>query len=102
MQTIIFDEIDTGVSGEIADQMGTIMQHMAQHLQVLVISHLPQIAAKAQFQFKVFKEETSNTTTTKIVALTNEQRIEELAKMMSGKQITAAAIENAKHLLGLQ
>ncbi|HPH17112.1 MAG TPA: DNA repair protein RecN, partial [Bacteroidales bacterium] len=102
LQTIIFDEIDTGVSGEIADQMGTIMQHMAQHLQVLVISHLPQIAAKAQFQFKVFKEETSNTTTTKIVALTNEQRIEELAKMMSGKQITAAAIENAKHLLGLQ
>lgn len=102
LQTIIFDEIDTGVSGEIADQMGTIMQDMSQHLQVIVISHLPQIAAKAQFQFKVFKEETSNTTTTKIVALTNEQRIEELAKMMSGKHITTAAIENAKHLLGLQ
>ncbi|HON53204.1 MAG TPA: DNA repair protein RecN, partial [Bacteroidales bacterium] len=63
--------------------------------------HLPQIAAKAQFQFKVFKEETSNTTITKIVALNNEQRVEELAKMMSGKHITEAAIQNAKHLLGI-
>lgn len=101
LQTIIFDEIDTGVSGEIADQMGAIMQDISKHLQVIVISHLPQIAAKAQFQFKVFKEETSNTTITKIVALNNEQRVEELAKMMSGKHITEAAIQNAKHLLGI-
>lgn len=101
LQTIILDEIDTGVSGEIADQMGTIMQDISNYLQVIVITHLPQIAAKAQFQFKVFKEETSNTTNTKILALTNEQRIEEIAKMMSGKHITTAAIDNAKHLLGI-
>lgn len=101
LQTIIFDEIDTGVSGEIADQMGGIMQLMAKDLQVIVITHLPQIAAKAKFQFKVFKEETSNTTTTNIITLNQEQRIEELAKMVSGKHVTDAAIQNAKHLLGI-
>ena len=101
LQTVIFDEIDTGVSGEIADQMGNIMLSISKDLQVISITHLPQIAAKAQNQFKVFKTETSHTTTTNIIELNQTQRIEELAKMMSGKQITEAALQNAKHLLGI-
>ena len=99
VQTIIFDEIDTGVSGEIADQMGTMMQEMAQDMQVITITHLPQIAVKAKKQYKVFKTETAETTTSNIVQLTQEQRVEEIAKMLSGKTITEAALTNAKMLL---
>ena len=99
VQTIIFDEIDTGVSGEIADQMGTMMLDMAKEMQIITITHLPQIAVKAQKQFKVFKTETSETTSTNIVQLTHEQRVEEIAKMLSGKTITDAALNNAKMLL---
>lgn len=101
LHTIIFDEIDTGVSGEIADQMAHIMESMSADLQVISITHLPQIAAKAKNQFKVYKFESSDTTSTNILQLNTEQRIEELAKMMSGKQINEAAILNAKHLLGI-
>ncbi|MDR2963785.1 MAG: DNA repair protein RecN [Bacteroidales bacterium] len=100
IRTIVFDEIDTGVSGEIAEQMGEIMQEMAKNLQVIVITHLPQIAAQGQVQFKVYKTETADTTTTNIIELSQEQRVEEIAKMMSGKQVSEAAILNAKHLLG--
>ena len=99
VQTIIFDEIDTGVSGEIADQMGTMMLDMAKEMQIITITHLPQIAVKAQKQFKVFKTETNETTSTNIVQLTHEQRIEEIAKMLSGKTISEAALNNAKMLL---
>ncbi|MBO7054456.1 MAG: DNA repair protein RecN [Bacteroidales bacterium] len=99
VQTIIFDEIDTGVSGEIADQMGTMMLDMAKEMQIITITHLPQIAVKAQKQFKVFKTETSETTSTNIVQLSHEQRIEEIAKMLSGKTISEAALNNAKMLL---
>ncbi|MCL2328190.1 MAG: DNA repair protein RecN [Bacteroidetes bacterium] len=101
IRTIVFDEIDTGVSGEIAEQMGEIMKEMAKNLQVIVITHLPQIAAQGSVQFKVFKTETAETTTTNIAELTKEQRIEEIAKMMSGKQVSEAAVLNAKHLLGV-
>lgn len=99
VQTIIFDEIDTGVSGEIADQMGTMMLDMAKEMQIITITHLPQIAVKAQKQFKVFKTETNETTSTNIVQLSHEQRIEEIAKMLSGKTISEAALNNAKMLL---
>jgi len=99
VQTVIFDEIDTGVSGEIADQMGNMMQTMANDMQVITITHLPQIAVKAQAQYKVFKTETDETTTSNIIQLTNEQRIEEIAKMLSGKTITEAALNNARMLL---
>lgn len=99
VQTIIFDEIDTGVSGEIADQMGTMMLDMAKEMQIITITHLPQIAVKAQKQFKVFKTETNETTSTNIVQLTHEQRVEEIAKMLSGKTISEAALNNAKMLL---
>lgn len=99
LHTIIFDEIDTGVSGEIADQMGTMMLEMSKDLQVITITHLPQIAVKSQKQFKVFKTETSDTTTSNIMELSYEQRVEEIAKMLSGKVITEAALNNAKTLL---
>ena len=102
VQTIIFDEIDTGVSGEIADQMGTMMLDMAKEMQIITITHLPQIAVKAQKQFKVFKTETNETTSTNIVQLSHEQRIEEIAKMLSGKTISEAALNNAKMLLEVQ
>lgn len=100
LHTIIFDEIDTGVSGEIADQMGSMMLEMAKELQVITITHLPQIAVKSQKQFKVFKEETNDTTTSNIMELSYDQRVEEIAKMLSGKVITDAALNNAKTLLG--
>jgi len=99
LQTIIFDEIDTGVSGEIADQMGNVMREISNDMQVIAITHLPQIAAKSKKHFKVFKTETSETTITNINELNHEQRIEEIAKMMSGKNITNEAIANAKVLL---
>ena len=99
VQTIIFDEIDTGVSGEIADQMGTMMQEMSREMQVITITHLPQIAVKATKQYKVYKTETAVTTTSNIVQLTQDQRIEEIAKMLSGKTISEAALSNAKLLL---
>ena len=97
--TIIFDEIDTGVSGEIADQMGSMMLDMSKDLQIITITHLPQIAVKAQNQFKVFKTETTETTTSSIEKLTEEQRVNEIAKMLSGKTITEAALNNARLLL---
>lgn len=99
VHTIIFDEIDTGVSGEIADQMGSMMLDMSKELQIITITHLPQIAVKAQNQFKVFKMETTETTTSSIEKLTEEQRVNEIAKMLSGKTITEAALNNARLLL---
>ncbi len=99
VQTIIFDEIDTGVSGEIADQMGNMMLAMAKDMQVITITHLPQIAVKAQTQYKVFKTETDDTTTSNIQQLSQNERIEEIAKMLSGKIVTEAALNNARMLL---
>ena len=99
VHTIIFDEIDTGVSGEIADQMGSMMLDMSKDLQIITITHLPQIAVKAQNQFKVFKTETNETTTSSIEKLSEDQRVNEIAKMLSGKTITDAALNNARLLL---
>ncbi|MCL1943644.1 MAG: DNA repair protein RecN [Candidatus Azobacteroides sp.] len=99
LPTIIFDEIDTGVSGEIADKMGIIMYEMSKYMQVITITHLPQIAARGDIHFKVYKEDTGDKTNSNIKQLTPEERITELAQMLSGAQVTDAAINNAKALL---
>lgn len=99
LPTIIFDEIDTGVSGEVAAQMGRIMGEMAVSRQIIAITHLPQIAAAGQHHYKVYKADTDSRTETNIQVLTNEQRIDEIATMLSGKHPTDAARENAKQLL---
>jgi DNA repair protein RecN (Recombination protein N) len=99
LPTIIFDEIDTGVSGEIAHRMGEIMQQMSAEMQVITITHLPQIAAKGVQHYKVYKDESGATTQTFIQRLNTDQRLVELAQMLSGKQVTEAALQNARELL---
>lgn len=100
LPTIIFDEIDTGVSGDIADRMGQVMQQMASHLQVITITHLPQVAGKGDAHYKVFKEDNAVETNTHILLLDKEKRVEEIARMLSGATLTPQAIENARVLLG--
>ncbi len=99
LPTIIFDEIDTGVSGEIAHRMGDIMQSMSVDMQVITITHLPQIAAKGAQHYRVYKDESGQMTQTHIQLLTDNERITELAQMLSGKNVTDAALSNAKELL---
>lgn len=100
LPTIIFDEIDTGVSGKIAEKMAQIMQEMGNnHRQVISITHLPQIAALGSSHYKVFKEETAEGTVSYMKQLTDEERIREIAQMLSGSNITEAAIQNARELL---
>ena len=99
LRTIIFDEIDTGISGEIADKMGKLFKQISQTIQVLGITHLPQIAAKGDYHFKIYKSETNDITTTNIKLLDKNSRINEIAKMLSGEKLTDAAINNAKELL---
>lgn len=101
LPTIIFDEIDTGVSGSIAEKMARMMQEMGERgRQVISITHLPQIAALGAHHYKVYKEDTDDATLTHIIPLNKEQRIEEIACMLSGEQLTLAALDNAKTLLG--
>ncbi len=100
LPTIIFDEIDTGVSGRVAEMMAQIMQEMGQHdRQVISITHLPQIAALGTTHYKVSKEETNEGTVSHMRQLTNDERIQEIAQMLSGSNISAEAISNAKALL---
>ena len=100
LPTIIFDEIDTGVSGSIAEKMALIMQEMGQaNRQVISITHLPQIAARGAYHYKVYKEDTETGTNSHIRALNNEERINEIANMLSGATLTEAALNNAKALL---
>ncbi len=99
LPTIIFDEIDTGVSGDVADKVGSIMNQMANAMQVITITHLPQIASKGQSHLFVYKEERNNKTFSKIQKLSVDQRVQEIAKMLSTGTPTAAAINNAKELL---
>ena len=102
LPTIIFDEIDTGVSGSIAEKMAMIMQDMGrQNRQVLSITHLPQIAARGNAHYKVYKEDNETGTNSHIIRLSDEQRIDEIANMLSGSTMTEAARNNAKSLLGL-
>lgn len=99
LPTIIFDEIDTGVSGDIADRMGQVMKQMSEHLQVITITHLPQVAGKGDAHFMVYKEDSDTETTTHINELSNEERIREIARMLSGSKITDEALANAKTLM---
>ncbi len=99
LPTIIFDEIDTGVSGDVADKMGKIMSSMATHMQVLAITHLPQVAAKGHKHYKVYKEDTDERTISHIKQLTDDDRVTEIAKMLSGATVSDAALANARELL---
>jgi DNA repair protein RecN (Recombination protein N) len=99
LPTIIFDEIDTGVSGEIANKMGDIMKVMSRGMQVFAITHLPQIASKGEQQYKVFKKAQGETTVSELKLLTKEERVREIAEMLSGKDISDSALNHARALL---
>ena len=101
LPAIIFDEIDMGVSGEIADKMGNMMRELGTNMQVISISHLPQITAKGKQHYLVFKEDTDTETLTRIKRLSTNERVTELARMLSGATLTEAALENARQLLAL-
>lgn len=100
LPTIIFDEIDTGISGEIAKKMGEIMEQMAENMQVIAISHLPQIASKGRTHYKVFKDETQDKTQTNIIQLSANERIMEIAEMIAGKNPSRSALDSAAEMLG--
>lgn len=99
LPAIIFDEVDTGVSGDIADKMGEIMQQLSKNMQVIAITHLPQIASKGTSHYFVYKEETPDSTATRIKQLDENERIREVARMLSGATLTEASLANAKELL---
>jgi DNA repair protein RecN (Recombination protein N) len=99
LPTIMFDEIDTGVSGEIANKMADIMQDMSKTMQVFAITHLPQIAAKGHTHFKVYKEDVDEVTTTNLVKLSPDDRIVEIAQMLGGIDVSSSAMAHAKELL---
>lgn len=99
LPTIIFDEIDTGTSGEVADRVGAIMEEMGTRMQVIGITHLPQIASKGSAHFLVYKEDFDHGVTSSIRELSAEERVREIARMLSGAEITAQAVENAKVML---
>ncbi len=99
LPAIIFDEIDTGVSGEVSNKIAEVMQQMSENMQVITITHLPQIAAKGNQHYKVYKEELNNNIHTNIKLLNNEERTVELAEMLGGKHITNSALAHAKQLL---
>jgi len=99
ISTLLFDEIDTGVSGDVADKMGEIMKQISNKIQVISITHLPQVAAKGDNHFKIYKTNNNGKTFAAIKKLTKNDRVEELAKMLSGKELSNAAIENARNLI---
>lgn len=99
LPAIVFDEIDSGVSGEVASMVGTILSGMAVSMQVINITHLPQVASRGNFHYHVYKEDEQNTTRTRIKLLNKEERLLELARLLSGSTITEAAMKNAKELL---
>lgn len=99
LPTVLFDEIDTGVSGEVAQKIGTVLKKMGSHMQVMAITHLPQVAGKGMHHWKVQKSSETGHTLTKVVALSQQQRVEEIARLMSGENINEAALENAKTLM---
>ena len=99
LPTIIFDEIDTGVSGEVSNRIATVMETMSKNMQVIAITHLPQIAAKGSYHYKVFKKEADKKIKTGIKLLTTDERIAELAEMLSGKEVLESALLHARQLL---
>ena len=99
LPSIVFDEIDTGVSGPVSNEIANIMAYMSENMQVFTITHLPQVAAKGKQHFLVYKEVRGNTTMTKLRELNQEERIKELAQMLSGEELTRTALDHAKQLL---
>jgi DNA repair protein RecN (Recombination protein N) len=99
LPTIIFDEIDSGISGEVAVKMGQILEQMSKTVQVLNITHLPQIAAKGKHHYKVFKFDENEHTFTSIRKLSEEERVDEIAQMLSGDNYSQTAMKTAKELL---
>ena len=99
LPTMIFDEIDTGISGEMSNAMANLMLNMSKTMQIISITHLPQIAAKGENQYNVYKYQKSGITNTKIKKLNSEERVEEIAKMLSGDIISSSALTHAKELL---
>ena len=99
MPTLIFDEIDAGVSGEIARKVGGIMDRLSRGRQVLAITHLPQVAAMGTDQLLVYKEDTAEASHTRLRKLSMDERIEEIARMLSGEKVSRAALTNARELL---
>lgn len=100
LPTVIFDEIDTGVSGEIADKMGEMMRSMSREMQVMAITHLPQVASKGNRHFKVYKRDEEARTVTRVCELSGDDRVREIAAMMSGSTVEDAALDNARTMLG--
>ncbi|MBN1158245.1 MAG: DNA repair protein RecN [Bacteroidales bacterium] len=100
LPTIIFDEIDTGVSGEVAEKVGNIIYRMAEHMQIINITHLPQIASKGNDHYLVYKTDEGESTITRVKLLSENERHYEIARMLSGEEVTSAALENARILLG--
>ena len=99
LPTIIFDEVDTGVSGEVAEKIGAMMSELSNNIQVIAITHLPQVAAQGDNHYKVYKTDVDDSTVTSLKVLDDELRVRELAAMLSGSQISQSAIDNAKTLL---
>jgi DNA repair protein RecN (Recombination protein N) len=99
LPTILFDEIDTGVSGDVAQKMGNLLKKMGERVQLIAISHLPQVAAKAAHHFVVSKELVAERMSTKVIQLNENERIKEVARLMSGEEITDAALKNAEFLM---
>ena len=99
MPTLIFDEIDSGISGDIAAKVANIMKNMSENRQIIAITHLPQIAAKADYQFKVYKDDVNQQTESNITLLNEEERVVEIAKMLSGENPSQAALANSRELL---
>ncbi len=99
LPTLILDEIDTGVSGRVAEEIGKLMHEMGQDMQLIVITHLAQVAAKGDHNYKVKKSEVAGKTQSTIVPLSKEDKLQEIAQLLSGSKITDAAIEQAKELM---
>ena len=99
LPTIIFDEIDSGVSGEVADKVGQILEGMGKYMQVVNITHLPQVASRGSMHYHVYKDDTDDSTITKVRLLNNDERILEVARLLSGSEVTETAMKNARELL---
>lgn len=99
LPTVIFDEIDTGVSGDIADRMGSMMAQISSGMQVFAITHLPQVAVKGNSHLLVYKHDEQDRTVSNVRILNHEERVREIARMLSGKEINEAALDNARALL---
>jgi DNA repair protein RecN (Recombination protein N) len=99
LPTIIFDEIDSGVSGEVADKVGQILSDMGKYMQVINITHLPQVASRGTKHYHVYKDDTADSTITRVKLLTPDERILEVAKLLSGSEVTETAMKNARELL---